>query len=132
MRITLEADYAVRIVDCLARANKRVDAKAISEKTCVTLRFTLKILRKLGIAGIVRSFKGVQGGYELKKPPQDINLKDVIEAVDGPILINRCLSTGVPCSRNEPEELCFYQNVFAEISEMVKNRLSSITFEKKE
>ena len=59
MRITLEADYAVRIVDCLSLSGRRLDARSISEKTGVTLRFTLKILRKLGMAKIVRSYKGV-------------------------------------------------------------------------
>ena len=59
MHITLEADYAVRIVYCLAAAGKRMDAKAISDDTAVTLRFSLKILRKLVAGGIVRSFKGI-------------------------------------------------------------------------
>ena len=46
MHITLETDYAIRIVLYLAKANKRVEAKNISENTEVTLRFALKILRK--------------------------------------------------------------------------------------
>ena len=53
MHITLEADYAVRIVQVLAQSNKRLDAKTISEMTGVTLRFSLKILRKLVAAGII-------------------------------------------------------------------------------
>lgn len=47
MYITLEADYAVRIVDCLARNAIRMDAKTLAAHTGVTLRFSLKILRKL-------------------------------------------------------------------------------------
>ena len=62
MHITLESDYAVRIVSCLTTANKRLDAKTIAERTCVTLRFALKILRKLVAGGIVKSYKGTQGG----------------------------------------------------------------------
>ena len=90
MRITQEADYAVRIVDCLAKQGGRLDARSVSELTGVTLRFTLKILRKLREGGIVRSFIGVTGGYELAKRPAQINLRQVIEAVDGPIAISRC------------------------------------------
>lgn len=130
MRITLEADYAVRIIDCIARAGRRMDAKTVSEKTGVTLRFTLKILRELGIAGLVRSFKGVQGGYELARVPGEISLKDVIEAVDGPILINRCLDEGHTCSRSERDRLCDYYDAFAEVSMLVRDRLSKVTFEK--
>ena len=46
MHITLESDYAVRIVSRLARQGGRMDAKRIAEETGVTLRFSLKILRK--------------------------------------------------------------------------------------
>lgn len=67
MYITLEADYAVRIVNCLAKNGSRMDAKALSAATGVTLRFSLKILRKLVAQGIVRSYKGTQGGYELAR-----------------------------------------------------------------
>lgn len=129
MRITLEADYAVRIIECLAAGEGRLDAKEISDKTGVTLRFTLKILRKLVIAKLVRSYKGVRGGYELNRPPAQINLKDAIEAVDGPILINRCVGMDNPCSRTEETHFCYFHSVFAEISEMVQNRLASVTFE---
>ncbi|MDD7646743.1 MAG: Rrf2 family transcriptional regulator, partial [Ruminococcus bromii] len=52
MHMTLEADYAVRIVEFLAVHPERIDAKTISEKTNVTLRFTLKILRTLVADGI--------------------------------------------------------------------------------
>ncbi|MDR2909296.1 MAG: Rrf2 family transcriptional regulator, partial [Oscillospiraceae bacterium] len=61
MRITLEADYAIRIIDTLARQGVRVEARTIAEKSQVTLRFSLKILRKLVAAGLVKSFKGAQG-----------------------------------------------------------------------
>ena len=50
MHITLESDYAVRIVYCLAQNGGRMEAAAIAEQTGVTLRFSLKILRKL-VAG---------------------------------------------------------------------------------
>ena len=68
MYITLEADYAVRILLYLYEQGKRCDAKTISEDTEVTLRFALKILRKLAAVGLVRSFKGFKGGYEVACP----------------------------------------------------------------
>ncbi|MEG2082378.1 MAG: Rrf2 family transcriptional regulator, partial [Oscillospiraceae bacterium] len=75
MHITKESDYAVRIVYCLACGDCRTDAKTISERTGVTLRFSLKILNKLVQSGIVKSYKGAKGGYELELPPKDISLK---------------------------------------------------------
>ena len=94
MHITLEADYAVRIVNCLAKHKVRMDAKSLSGATGVTLRFSLKILRKLVAEGIVRSYKGTQGGYELARPAGEISLGEVIEVVEGPITISRCVEIG--------------------------------------
>lgn len=66
MHMTLEADYAVRIVEFLAVNPGRADAKTISERTSVTLRFTLKILRTLVSDGIVRSYKGAKAAMSLQ------------------------------------------------------------------
>ena len=128
MRITQEADYAVRIIDCIAREGKRIDARSISEKTCVTLRFTLKILRKLTHAGVIKSFKGVSGGYELTRAPEQINLCEVIEAVDGPIVISRCLSGEQSCSGVEDKKSCYYHRIFADISKGIRDKLEAVTF----
>ena len=61
MHMTLETDYAVRIMETLTREGKRVDARTISEKTRVPQRFALKILRSLVADGLVRSYKGASG-----------------------------------------------------------------------
>lgn len=129
MNITLESDYAVRIVGCLCEAGKRLDANSISDRTAVSLRFSLKILRKLVAAGIVVSFKGTQGGYELAKKPQEITLKDVIEAIDGKYAISKCLTDSYECSRGMSGK-CGYQKVFIEISQMVNTKLEEYTFDK--
>ena len=128
MHITLEADYAVRIVSCLSRAEKRLDAKTISEQASVTQRFALKILRKLVANGLVKSFKGTQGGYELAKNPSEISLKDVIETVEGQYHFSRCLSEEYGCNRGMSGH-CQFQRVFAQISEDVAKKLDSYTFD---
>lgn len=129
MYITLESDYAVRIVATLACEHKRLDAKSISASTCVTLRFALKILRKLVASGIVKSFKGIQGGYEIAKKAEEISLKDVIESVEGTYMFNRCLDNDYPCSRGLSGS-CLYQKAFLEISETVNAKLAEYTFDK--
>lgn len=129
MYITLESDYAIRIVGCIKKEGKRIDAKAISEKTGVTLRFALKILRKLVTNGIVKSYKGTQGGYELAKAPSDISLMDIIETVEGKYYFSRCLNEECGCNRGM-SGLCQYQKIFNEISEIVEEKLNSYTFDK--
>ena len=74
MRITHEADYAIRVTYCLALAGEKQCAKDISEATGVTLRFALKILRKLTQSGIAKSYKGVAGGNGSFPAPSKINL----------------------------------------------------------
>lgn len=127
MHITSETDYAIRITDCLARADGRMGATAISEKTCVTLRFSLKILRKLVASGIVRSFKGSQGGYELAKKPEEITLGNIIGAIEGKYMLNRCLRDGHICTSFGDGELCPYHKLFDGISKQVQEKLDSTT-----
>jgi len=125
--MTLEADYAVRIVSVMAAENRRLDAGALAELTGVTLRFTLKIMRKLVAGGIAKSFKGVSGGYELNKPAGEISLAEVIEAIDGPFQLARC---GGPegCSNPGAKEFCRFKNEFDRISGMVRNEMEKIKF----
>lgn len=127
MHITLEADYAVRIVYCLADAGVRLDAKSIAEKTCVTLRFSLKILRKLVASGIIKSYKGTQGGYEVAKPLGEITLGDVIETVEGPFALSRCLKEDFDCTRSK-DAVCKFQRVYNNISCLVKKELQAVNF----
>ena len=83
MHITLETDYAIRIVDFLAKNKTRFDAKTISDSTNVPQTFALKILRKLGSGGIVTSYKGAKGGYELSALPSELSVYDVVETMEG-------------------------------------------------
>ena len=133
MHMTLEADYAVRIVEFLAMHAERVDAKTIAEKTNVTLRFTLKILRTLVADGIVCSYKGAKGGYRLAQPPQEITLRRVIEAVEGPYMLSRCQGESYSCHRTD----CRLHSIYSEISKLCllytspspRDRLDSYTFD---
>lgn len=127
MRITLESDYALRILTALALHNDKVDAKTLSDETHVTQRFTLKILHKLVQGDFVKSYKGVQGGYVLNASPKDITLKDIIELIDGPIAISRCLETSETCALNPDKTACIYHHIFDTISLDVARKLQGIT-----
>ena len=127
MRITLESDYALRIITALALHEDVVDAKTISDETYVTQRFTLKILHKLVVGQLVESFKGARGGYKLSVPSEAITLKEVIELIDGPIAIARCLESAELCSMNRDKSMCAYHHIFESISSDVAVKLGSIT-----
>ena len=127
MRITLESDYALRILAELAEHEDVVDANTLSAATSVTLRFTLKILNKLTKCGFVSSFKGAKGGYKLKLSTDKITLKSVIELIDGPIVIARCLETSEACSLNKDKSTCSFHHIFNTISMDVAAKLDKIT-----
>ena len=90
MKITQESDYAIKIVLYLAKLDKGeiANAREISESENMSMKFALKILRRLCKVKIVESFRGIKGGYKLKKAAEDVNLKSVIEAIQGEMYIN--------------------------------------------
>ena len=125
MYLTLESDYAVRIVIFLAKKEGRVDAKTISEQTSVTFRFTLKILRKLVDGGLVRSYQGAKGGYQLARSPELVTLYDVISLTED-LAVSRCLLGDYPCS-HENHAPCKLQKTFSKISEKLNAELAAVT-----
>ena len=129
MRITHEADYAIRVAYCLAEHGGKLGAKDISEATGVTLRFALKILRKLILGGMVRSYKGAAGGYELVKPPSEISMGEIIECIDGPIQINHCLCNEFECTRVSSKGLCNFRKVFGSVNRMIRTELYNVTLD---
>lgn len=138
MHITLETDYAIRIVDALAVETVKeqnsfrgcIDAGTISERTEVPLRFALKILRKLVSGGIVKSYKGVYGGYRLIAELSEISIYDVMEIVEGEYHFSRCLSEDYSCNCSADGLPCNYRQAFGEVTEMVKDYLKKQTFDK--
>ena len=114
----------------LAAGGTRRDARGISEEMCVTLRFSLKILGKLVSSGIVESYKGNRGGYELARPASEITLKDVIDAVEGPYRLSRCVGEGGAgeCNRGA-SGCCTFQKVFHDISKSINEQLAAVNFQ---
>lgn len=101
MRLNQATDYAFRAVLYLSRLPRGqvVEAKLIAEEEHIPIRFLLKIFRFLTQAGIVESYRGINGGYALAKLPAEITLLDVVEAIEGPIEINRCLISPELCNK---------------------------------
>ena len=127
MRITHEADYAVRIVYVLMQAEgSTVAASKVAESSGVTLRFTLKILRKLAGSGIVASQKGANGGYGLAMDPEEISLGLIIESIDGPFELNHCLIDDFDCTRVKDKKFCQFHHIFDRVNAKLKDELYSI------
>lgn len=131
MKITQEADYALRMMCLLAKmtavGNIPMGAANLAEGVAVPTRFGLKILRKLSEAGLVKTSRGATGGYSLNRDPGSITVRRVIEAIDGPIEINRCLSDAHACLNNPNKDCCRLHHVFEELNHHLIERLDRLT-----
>ncbi len=128
MQITRETDYAIRCVDYLSGKWGSVTmVDEISREKCVPRSFLAKILQKLTKAGIVRSHRGVKGGFELTRPPKEVTLLDVIEAVQGPVAMNVCALDEKMCGFSGS---CAIHPVWIEIRREVEKMLKKNNFEK--
>ena len=129
MRISQEADYALRIVDYLSGIgeNGKCDAKSIADDNHIPQRFAVKILRKLNIDGITKSYRGAYGGYTVNKNPKDITFLEVIECIDGPMCINKCISD--PCNCNDERNgNCVTRRKLYKVNSMICEMLKDSNF----
>ncbi len=86
MRVSAKADYAVRaVVELAAAGDGPVKGERIAQAQEIPLKFLENIMIDLRHGGIVRSQRGVEGGYWLARPAEEISLAEVIRAVDGPL-----------------------------------------------
>lgn len=100
MQITREGDYGIRSVLYLARQpQKKISyVNEISDEYKIPRSFLAKILQKLVKAKLVRSYRGVKGGFSLSKQAKDISLLEVLEAVEGKLALNICLTDKKKCN----------------------------------
>lgn len=103
LKLTRDCEYALRAVLYLSsRPEGRVSlVREIAEAQDMPRTYLSKIVRRLTIAGLVRSRRGANGGLLLARSAGSITLKDVIEAVEGPIRLNVCLTGRGACPRDE-------------------------------
>ena len=97
MLVTREADYAIRCVLEVAK-HDRISAAQVAKLQEISPTFLGKIVQSLARSGIVTTRRGVGGGMALAVPVESITLLRVIEAVEGPLCLNDCLTTPPQCS----------------------------------
>ena len=103
MQLTRAADYAVRVMIYLASlpAAERASLPAIFQATGAPESFLSKVLQGLTRAGLITSRRGPTGGFEISALGRLASVLDVVEAVDGPISLNVCVSQRRSCPRRD-------------------------------
>ncbi|MGE5173568.1 MAG: RrF2 family transcriptional regulator [Betaproteobacteria bacterium] len=123
MQVTREGDYGIRSVLYLARQPfKKVSfVNEISEEYKIPRSFLAKILQKLVKAKIVRSYRGVKGGFSLARQARDINVLEVLEAIEGKLALNICIADKKKCffSKHCPSHL-LWLNVQTKVVDTLK------------
>jgi len=113
LQITRQTEYAIRGLQELARRNEDapVQLKVIAGSCEVSEAFLAKIFQSLAQAGVVKSHRGVKGGFSLGRPATEITLREVVEICEGGIVLNHCLRKVDPC---QDVETCAVANVWRE------------------
>lgn len=124
MLITRECDYAVRIIRALA-SGAIVSVQDICRQEDISVSITYKITRKLEKAGMIESYRGINGGYALKRPLRDLTLYDVIAVIEPNLLITECTGDGYACSRNRDGHVCGVHREFCRIQALVVRELKA-------
>lgn len=91
LTIRRETDYAIQILKLLAKNKKKfLSLSELAKQTGISFPFLQKIARKLRLAGLIKAEQGAKGGYALNLPTGKINLRKIIEALEGPCAILPC------------------------------------------
>ena len=126
MQLTRAADYAVRVMIHMSTlpAHERALLPALARATGAPLSFLSKVLQALCRAGFIVSRRGQSGGFEILPPGRKASIREVIEAIEGPICLNLCLVSGNSCSRKSS---CPAHPVWAKAQEAMLGVLNTAT-----
>lgn len=120
-----ETDYAAQLLKILAK-NKVgfVSLRQLAKETGVSFMFLQKIARDLRLAGLIKSEKGVSGGYRLGMPAKKITLKKIIEAMEGEAAVVSCLCQkgGVQCASTGKK--CVLKNKLVKVNKKIDEILN--------
>ncbi len=129
VKVSTRGDYAARALLSLAlhaEADGPISVRDIAERTGLPQPYLEQILLALKGAGLVRSKRGVGGGYVLARPPEGITLGDIVSAVDGPIVLG---DFGEPHQNGacEHEGQCVLLAIWADVGAEMRRRLDAST-----
>lgn len=129
MQITRQADYAVRAVLYLAQLgpDQRAATSQIAQEEQIPPSFLAKIVSQLSVAGLLQTSRGARGGVSLARPPEQISLLEVVEAIDGPIMLNECVGANGVCVFGDN---CPMRPIWCEAQAELVARLKATTFDR--
>jgi FeS assembly SUF system regulator len=124
--MTKQADYGIVLMTYFALDGEQQvhNARDLAEKARLPQPTVTKILKVLARQGLLISQRGVKGGYRLAQRPEQVNIAEIITALEGPIAITQCCEQGHGCQRGG---YCPVRGNWRKIDRAVRNALSGIT-----
>jgi Rrf2 family protein len=128
MQITHQADYAIRTILYLTRQEpgRRVATSRIAADEKIPASFLTKIISQLSVAGLIHTSRGARGGVALSRPASQINVLDVLVAIDGPVSLNSCVEDPCSCPFSES---CLMHGFWTDASQELNERLRRTDFD---
>lgn len=121
-------DYAARLIVHLAKhfGNGPISTRDAAAQEQVPYQLACKLMQKLNNAKLVKSCMGPKGGFVLAKEPSQISLLEVVEIIQGPISMNRCVLSENVCSRMT---VCTVRDKLTDIQKSMTRDLATITLD---
>jgi len=121
-------DYALRAVVNLSSnyGNEPVSNRTIAVEEDISYQLACKLMQKLQKAGLVKSCMGPKGGFQLSREPAKISVLEVVEAIQGPISLNRCLLGVDACPKQKG---CTLRARLIGLQESIIDYLNGITLD---
>jgi len=125
--ISRNTDYAVRAVCYIAgQKNRLVTAEELVKHLNIPKPFLRKILQTLNKKNVLKSHRGIGGGFELARKPGSIYLLELIDVFQGPFKLNECFFKRQVCPNRKS---CFLKKKIGSIEDIVHAELNNITIE---
>jgi len=129
LNLSQKSDYGLILLSALVEAgdNDPHSLKTIAEKKEVSFFFLQKVALDLRKAGLIKALRGKSGGYVLSNDPKKISMKEILEALEGPIMLVKCLeheSDLLACAR---ENRCHVRRGFGILNNLIIDTIKDFT-----
>jgi FeS assembly SUF system regulator len=126
IRLARLTDYGIMLLTLLARDRHGAprSAREVADRSRLPRPTVSKLLKELAHGGLLETHRGVRGGFRLAKPPEEISVADIIEALEGPLGITECTAHPGQCG---VEPLCPVRTNWKRINRAVLESLKGIS-----
>lgn len=125
MKLSTKGRYGVKAMVDLAihYCSEPESIKNISERQNISEYYLEQLFSQLRKANLIKSVRGAQGGYVLSRPPEEINVREIMEVVEGPVEISHCIE-GDSCNN---ADCCATRLLWARIKESINSVMETTT-----